>query len=274
MGDLAAEPGEDLDDGYRASTPPGDNLVIDFVRAEAEAYRVLVAAAGGRVVDDAATGLLLADTGVASPFGNVAMLTRPAADGGGPALADALRSFFGARPGGPYLVFSAWPVPPLGPDGFHPVGHPPLMRRPPAAAAVPPPDGLRIAEVADDDALADFELTLIEAYPTPELLPYERGVLLAPALVDSSWRFFVGYDADRPVATAAAYVTDHIVTVEMVATRPEWRGRGAGAALTAAAAGAAPELPSALIASDLGRGVYADLGFEPMLRYTLWLGVR
>ncbi len=274
MGDLAAEPGEVLDDGYRPSTPPGDNLVIDFVRAQAEAYRALVTALDGRVADDASTGRVLADAGLATPFGNVAMLTRPAADGGGEELSGSLRSFYRAQPGGPYLVFSAWPLPHLGPEGFQPVGHPPLMRRPPTPAAVPSPAGLRIVEVADEDALADFEQTLIEAYPTPELLPYERAVFLAPRLLDTGWRFFVGYDGDRPVATAAAYLTDQLVLVEMVATRPEWRGRGAGAAVTAAAAAAMADLPSALIASDLGRKVYADLGYEPMLRFTLWLGLR
>jgi len=235
---------------------------------------VLVAAVGGRVADDASSGLVLTDAGVGSPFGNVALFTRPAAEGTGRVLGEVLRSFYGGRPGGPYLVFSAWPLPSFGAEGFLPVGHPPLMRRPPARTAVPPPSGLRIVEVADDDQLAAFERTFVEAYPTPEMLPYERGALLAPALVDSSWRFHVGYDGDRPVATAAAYVTDHVVTVEMVSTRPEWRGRGAGAALTAAAAASAPELPSALIASDLGRGVYADLGYEPILRYSLRLGLR
>ena len=29
-----------------------------------------------------------------------------------------------------------------------------------------------------------------------------------------------------------------------------------------------------LVASDLGRNVYAKLGYLPILRYTLWLGFR
>jgi len=57
-----------------------------------------------------------------------------------------------------------------------------------------------------------------------------------------------------------------------VATLPEARGRGYGAALTATAALSQPDLPSALIASDDGRGVYERLGFLPISRFTLWAG--
>ena len=87
-------------------------------------------------------------------------------------------------------------------------------------------------------------------------------------------RLFVGYEDGRPVATAVGTVTDSVVAVEVVSTRPECRGKGYGAAITAAATMAAPHLPAALVSSDLGRRVYEGLGYLAVLRYTLWVGTR
>jgi predicted GNAT family acetyltransferase len=74
----------------------------------------------------------------------------------------------------------------------------------------------------------------------------------------------------RPVAGSMAINSRGLVAVEMVATLPEARGKGFGAAVTATAALSAPDLPSALIASDDGRSVYERLGFLPISRFTLW----
>ena len=65
-----------------------------------------------------------------------------------------------------------------------------------------------------------------------------------------------------------------MVAVEMGSTRGECRGRGYGAAITAAAATTRTDRPSALVSSDLGNGVYRGLGYLPVLRYTLWMGNR
>jgi hypothetical protein len=214
----------------------------------------------------------MADLGVGSPFGNVALLERPPAESSTRALAAAMRRFFGAGPGGPYLVFSAWPLD-LAADGFTAVGHPPLMLRPPGGAA-PTAAGLRVEQVVDEVGLADFERTLVEAYPAPEMQPWRLGAMFAPAVLATDWRFFVGYEDDRPVATAGAFVTPTVTVVESVATRPEVRGRGYGAAITAAATVAEPANPAMLLASDLGRGTYDRLGYLPLLRYSLWIGTR
>ena len=98
--------------------------------------------------------------------------------------------------------------------------------------------------------------------------------MYAPAVLDSDWRFFVGYENDQPVATAGAFVTDTLTVVEAIGTRPEARGKGYGAAITAAATLAEPANPAMLIASDLGRSTYDRLGYLPLLRYSLWLGTR
>jgi hypothetical protein len=281
MSGLAAGDHERLEDGYGPGTPPGDNLVADFARAEADAYGALVASVGGRVEQVLDGTLTLADAAVGSPFGNLALLERPAApDGGTAAIAAACRRFFDGHPGGPFLLFSAWPIGDLRGHGFAPVGHPPLMVRPAGLGPALTPAlveraGVRIEPVADAEALAAFEQTLVEAYPTPELLPYRRGAMLGPPLLDSRWRLFLAWDGDRPVATAAAWVDGALTTVELVSARPEMRGRAIGAVVTAAAADVAGgSVPSVLISSDLGQPTYRRLGFASLLRYTLWLGLR
>jgi GNAT superfamily N-acetyltransferase len=269
---LAADDGEELEDGARPTTPAGDNLVIDHARAEAAAFGALVAAAGGVVSQDDDHGLHLTDTGSATPFGNVAVLTRPAGGDVGAVVA-ALGSFYRRRPGGPFMVFSPWPTGDWTAHGFHRVGHPPLMFRPPAPVDEAA-DGLEVVRVADADTLAALEQTLVEAYPVPELQPWRRGAYLRPGVLDTEWRFFLGRLEGRPVATAGAFVTDEVTLVELVSTRPEARGRGFGSALTAAATGVVPDRPAVLIASDDGRRAYEGLGYRPLLRYTLWLGTR
>ena len=166
---LASAATELLENGYHPRTPPGDNLLLDYARGESASFAATVGAGGGRLARDADLGLQLCDLGVASPFGNVALLERPPTDLSTPTLAAVLHAFFGDGPGGAFLVFSPWPLDLAG-HGFAPVGHPPLMLRPPGGAA-PIAPGLRIEQVVDANGLAAFERTLVEAYPTPEMQP-------------------------------------------------------------------------------------------------------
>ena len=273
MTTIAASTEEHLETGHGSATPEGDNLLLDFARGEAAAFGDMIEILGGRVEHDREYGLHLRDSGLPTPFANAALLSRPIADGELDGFVARLRAFYGATAGGPYMLFSPWPIGDLAPHGFAPVGHPPLMFRAPGGAA-PLVDGLHIVEVSDATALADFEQTLIEAYPVAEMQPWQRGAYLRPAALDTRWRFFVGYEGHRAVATAAAYVTPTVTIVELVSTRPECRGKGYGAAVTAAATLTEPAQPAMLVASDLGRDVYARLGYASLLRYTLWLGLR
>jgi len=271
---LAADDGDVLENGYRESTPAGDNLLLDYARGDAACFAAIATAAGGRVEHRPDLGLSLADTGGPSPFNNTAHLTAPIGDEQTPAVADALRAFFSATPGGPFLVFSPWPIGDLSRHGLQLVGHPPLMFRSPTVPALPTNPNLRIELVETADALADFEQTVAEAYPVPELQPWRRGSFLQPSVLETRWRFFVGYEGDRSVATAGAWLSDTTTVVEVVSVRDECRGKGYGAAITAAATHAAPGQPAMLIASDLGRPIYDRLGYLPMLRFTLYLGTR
>jgi GNAT superfamily N-acetyltransferase len=273
MTELAAGEHDELEDGTASTTPEGDNLVLDFARAEAAAFGALVESAGGRVSDDDDAGLHLRDLGSGSAFGNPALLTRPVPDAQGPATVRRIDDFYRAGTGGPYLVFSPWRTTDWSELGLQRVGHPPLMFRPPGGERVVV-EGVEVEPVEHEDALAELERTLIEAYPVPELQPWKRGAFLAPAVLGTRWRFFLGRRDGEVVATAGAYLGAAITLVELVSTLPAARGRGIGAAVTSAASLAEPRNPAMLLSSDDGNGVYRSLGYLPLQRYTMWLGVR
>jgi GNAT superfamily N-acetyltransferase len=270
---LAASSTDDLENGHSSTTADGDNLVLDHVRGSACGYAAIASASGGRLHHVPELQLRCSDLGVASPFGAGAFLEGPLREGAIDQLEMHLHSFFAASDGGPFIVFSPWPIVDLSRRGYALIGHPPLMFRT-AGGTAPLAIGLHIHEVRDVNSLADFERTLMEAYPTPEMQPWVRGSFLHEGVLATDWRLFVGYRDDQPVATAAAYVTSSTTVVEMVAVRPEWRGLGFGAAITAAATMTEPSRTATLISSDLGRPTYDRMGFIPLVRYSLWLGQR
>jgi hypothetical protein len=270
---LAADPTERLENGTGRSTPDGDNLILDHLRAEAAAYTSITTVFGGRTHEEPELRLRCTDMGVPTPFGATSFLDGPIATARTSDLVDALHAFYRGGTGGPFLLYSPWPIADLSGHGFSRIGYPPLMFRPIGGTA-PIATGLRIVEARNEATLADFERTLIEAYPVPEMQPWRQGSFLCPEILDTPWRFFVGYEHDEPVATSAAFVTDQITMVELVAARERVRGRGYGRALTAAATVVEPAKPAMLIASDLGQPVYDRLGYLPLTRYSLWLGTR
>ncbi len=274
---LAADDGEYLDPGYDARTPDGDNLLLDFCRADVALWTSWGRAMGaGRGAGDS-DGTFWIDAGSATIFGNPVLWTRPLDRAAAEVACERQREAFSRRTGAGYLLYSAFPTPDLSQMGLQQVGHPPCMVRMPRASEEPrpAPGSLRVVGVETPPQLADFEQTFVEAYSVPDLMPWRPGVFLGRGLLDDpAWHLFVGYDGDRPVATAAAYVTDQAVDVTMVATRSESRGRGFGRALTQAAVDAGPGRPAMLLSSDDGQSVYRSMGFHAMTRFSLWIGQR
>jgi GNAT superfamily N-acetyltransferase len=255
-----------LETGWNDTTSDADNVLLDTGRTMVAAYAALANSRGARVERHDHLGLHLTDSGSLSPFGNQAHLLRPL---GGPddagRLGSVLSTFYEQVDGGPYLVFSSWPTGDLREHGLTLAGHPSLMIWPEPVAVAP--EAVTVRRVTTEAGLADFEQTLVEALPTQELWPWVPNCFFSPGVLETAWRFYVAYDDERPVAVAAGWTGERVTLVEMVATRPECRGRGLGAALTAAAA--AGDRPAVLLASDDGRPVYARLGFVPLLRFTL-----
>jgi GNAT superfamily N-acetyltransferase len=214
-----------------------------------------------------------ADAGSPSPFLNSATLLLPLTDEHAGEIATRLAEFYTAGQGGPWMLWSAWPTPDLHPHGLSLVDHPPLMVRPVGAIAAPPPE-LRIVEVRDESALADFNATFIDGYPVTDMQAAGMTQLYDRRVLDTPLHLWAGYVGGEPVTVAAAYVDEHAVGIYAVATRSHARGKGYGGAITAHATQVAPALPAVLQASDDGLTVYQRLGFESIARYSLWMGRR
>jgi hypothetical protein len=264
---------ERLESGYGAQVPPGDNLCNDFVQGSARSFAAFASARGDRLAR--LDGILtMVDAGSPVPFFNRAMLEQPIDDL--ERLLHELRRFYCGTGGEtPFLLDSAWPTPDLRPHGFALMGHPPLMRRPARASLRAARPELHIVPVSDDRTAHDYEYALVYGYPAVQMQPLQGVSILTPAARTApGWHHFVGYVDDRPVTAGSAYVDDRLLRVDNVATLEEARGRGYGAAITAAAVAVDPSKPATLVASDLGRRVYEQLGFVAMLRVTYWLGMR
>src|SRR3954452_20965023 len=258
---IATEP---LTTGWEPDVPVNDTLLRQFVFNSADRNEQHAQTMGGtwQAWDD----VVLADLREPSGFGNQAILLRPLTEADAPDVVARLRHGFS----GTHALFSAWPTPDLRPYGYALIGHPPFMIRPPGGSAPVRPPELHVTEVDDAASTEMYERVFVDGYPVPGPQPFEAGLLFDERLLGGITRAWVGSVDGHPVACAMAIASRGIVAVENVATLPEARGHGYGAALTATAALSTPDLPSALIASDAGRGVYERLGFLPISRFTLW----
>jgi GNAT superfamily N-acetyltransferase len=258
--------------GWEPDTPIDDTLLRRFLvnwTLSIEAHGLPL---GGRVLrrDD----LAAVDVGRPSMGANVATLLAPLFSEDVGEVAVALDSFYGFTAGessGAVFLFSAWPTPDLRPQGWTLVEYQPLMLRPAGGAAPPIPSELRIEEVRDEGGLRAFEVAIVRGFEMREVEELGPGTAFGTGiLTDGRMRLWVGWEGDRPVSAAASFVAAGVNDVTLVATMPEARGRGYGAALTWRATLADPALPALLIASTEGRTVYERIGYMALFRFTLW----
>ena len=257
--------GEHLTTGWEPDLARDDTLGRQAVLVHAS-WPVEVARSAGRPWRSGPhwAGGWIGDRGALT---NPVVLTRPPAD---PAavLAEVGQLF---PPEVPYLLLDPWPLPDLAGHGLVLLGHPPLMVRLPAAGPDRPHGSPEVREVRTAEELAEAERVLVEGYPMPELEPLRPGDLLGPAILGGATRVWAARLDGEPVAVAAAHRHAGVTLVEYVATLPQARGRGAGAAVTWAATLAHPDEPAVLIASDDGRPVYERMGYLAVERWTAWL---
>ena len=239
-----------------------------LLRNIAFTYGVLDSGAGRRwEIDD---DLSLADGGVDFHFvTNMAVVLRslPAR-----AIADRARAFFGGRP---FTIWAMWPLPELAELGFELQKPLSALRREAPHISPRPPSGLEIREATDERSLDLFERTIKDAYGFSDAVRSLRpGAFFPPgALGNPGVRFWIGHAAGRAVGTAITSVSDGVVGVYGVATLPDARRHGYGAALTWAALAARPELPGVLQTSPLGRPVYEAMGFRDVAAFVRWRSI-
>jgi hypothetical protein len=265
MTSLLPDEGEHLTTGWEPDVAPFDSVVRASVLVHAS-WAIAQARSLGRPWRDgpAWAGGHSGDRGAMT---NWVVLKQPLLD-----LDDLIGQFDDLFPPGvPFLLVSAWPTSDLGGYGLGLVGHPPLMFRPQSATTTSPIPDLDVRWVSDADELAEAERVLVDGYPMPELQPFAPGRLYAPALLATETRIAVAYLDGSPIATATAHSSHGITLIEGVAVMPEARGKGAGAAVTAAATTAFPGQSTVLLASDDGQPVYERLGYLRLERWSVWL---
>jgi GNAT superfamily N-acetyltransferase len=119
-------------------------------------------------------------------------------------------------------------------------------------------------------AVADLNAT---GYEIPSEMA--REALDHKALWDDRSFGYVGFLNDTPVATSTTYVRPNCLYVALVATRPDFRKRGLGAAITSYSvqrAQTASGLKRTLLHSTpMARSIYESLGFRTVTTFPMFL---
>jgi hypothetical protein len=165
----------------------------------AGAYRTWADRLGRRteVADDLSCADL--ELSVSLPPNNATLLRKPRGDATGDLL-ERIAAFFVERPGGPYQIWSLWPIPSLIEAGT--AGEPvPCMLRDAGGPSPALPNELSIFEADDQTTLRDAEALIDEVFEARSA----PGSLLALECLDERFRVWVGYVGGRPVTTSTAY---------------------------------------------------------------------
>jgi GNAT superfamily N-acetyltransferase len=196
---------------------------------------------------------------------NIAVVLREPSRDEADTLPQRAAGFFGERTGGPYGVWSLWPLEGLPPDPLD-LWRIPIMVRDSGGDAPVAPAGLEIVEATDAPTVREAAALIdesFEAHSKPE-------AVLTLDCLDDDFRVWVGRVDGRAVTTAAAYISDGYVGLYAVATTPDARGRGCGEAVTWAATLCRPELSATLQASPMGRPIYERMGYRTIAEFTVW----
>jgi ribosomal protein S18 acetylase RimI-like enzyme len=133
------------------------------------------------------------------------------------------------------------------------------------------PTELEVIRVATADGLAQALSVSAEGFAAPPEIFAPLYDLEVAAL--EGLEYYLGRVGKVDVATAVGFTTGNAVGIFNVATLPERRGRGYGAAITAQAARqgfrAGAEF-AWLQSSAIGYSVYRRLGFRDVETYVLW----
>lgn len=213
-------------------------------------------------------GLLLAATGLPAPQWNPIVAVESPGRHAAAALGDALGEG-GTAVLVPVALAESW-EPLLLAAGL---ARPDAVRRLMIRGADFPPDVTGLAvETVTAGTLADHVLVQAEAYDE------EPGILerwVAPMVNARHIRLLTGRVEGEPVASAMVMVDAPagVAGIFGIGTRPGWRRRGIGAAITAAAVRCASALQATTLflePTPVAGDLYARLGFEDLAGRFLW----
>jgi GNAT superfamily N-acetyltransferase len=128
------------------------------------------------------------------------------------------------------------------------------------------PPGFEMRRVQDERDLLDFKTAFVAGMEIPEWAGQAWvDATLAYGIERAPWKPYVGRWNGKPVASNMLFCGAGVASVFGVATAPEARGQGIGAAITLIAYDDARQLGyryGVLFATDLGAPVYRRIGFK------------
>jgi GNAT superfamily N-acetyltransferase len=251
-----------------------DDVLAAADRNMLEAWRAVIAAAP-TPGDEAGDHVVMLSSGLPIPLFNPAFVTGQPAD---PAAMVAAVIDHYASVGAPFVLYFRDETVDGMPDPCQTAGlvehwQPPLMVLDPVPETIPDgPADLVVRRVTHAD-LEAYLTTLAVGFGMPLDLALEA---FGPTLLDhEGFTALLGTVAGKPVATSGQFVSSGVGGVYNVATVPDARGRGIGAAMTWAAAAVGAEAGarcSILQASKEGEPVYTRMGYATPSRYRQFEG--
>lgn len=125
---------------------------------------------------------------------------------------------------------------------------------------------LVIKEVMSHDLLQEWVKPIREAFPSSDKAEGYRQLNATLAHgPGTAFRHYVGYHLDHAVCAGTLFVTEEAVMIHNIATRPNFRKRGFGTAMTLYAMQMAKDLERPhcfLDSSPKGMGMYQRIGFK------------
>ena len=128
-----------------------------------------------------------------------------------------------------------------------------------------PPDGFEVRSVDDEESLRTWINVFIYGFGLPPAWESIAFDLWRQLGLDLPMRNYLGYLEGKPVSTSTLFYGGGVAGIYCVATFPEARGKGAGAAITLKPLQDAREKGyriGVLQSSDMGFNVYKKLGFR------------
>ena len=128
------------------------------------------------------------------------------------------------------------------------------------------PAGFRIVEVVTEAALLDFKRVFLESYEIPDWAGQAWvDATQAIGIGKTSWRMFVGYLDNEPVATNMLFNGAGVASLYAVGVVPAARGKGIGGAITLKPLLEARDLGyrhAVLFSTEMAQSVYERIGFR------------
>jgi GNAT superfamily N-acetyltransferase len=126
------------------------------------------------------------------------------------------------------------------------------------------PSGSEIKVVNDEKSMQDCADVIVNGYGFPPDWRDATIRFVTGLGLDTPYRSYVAYSDGKPVATAGVFFGTEVAGIYTVATIPEARGKGFGAAVTLVPLINAREMGyrvGTLQASEMGFPVYKRIGF-------------